>query len=627
MSRLPPRPDLEWKDDGTPVSRAFNDVYFSLSDGLEETRSVFLKACGLPERWETAPRFTVAELGFGSGLNFLGLLACWKDSPKPDAAWLHFTSVEKFLMSADDARRVLSRWADLAELSKLLLARWPIRTKGVQRIEFPELRATLTIYIGDAEDWLSTCEFAANAWFLDGFAPAKNDSMWGDAIYQLMAQRSAPGALVGTYTVAGHVRRGLAEVGFQVSKQPGFGRKRERLEAIWPDDANTPSRPDLSLACPDKVSFEKIVIVGAGIAGACAARAYAERGFSVKLIDQASGPASGASGNPIGLVMPRLDAADTPQARLLIQTYLRARRFYEDRCPGELHHLDVRQTPQNDKEQIRFDKLMADPPLDEGWLSSGPEGLVHSGAVMVKPAELVARLIDHSNIELCWNSRLDELEEVSQPASLVIIATGWQSPDLLGQDVTPLTGKMGQVNWGARQTEASEPAAKASGSYILSLDETILFGATFEKIDAGETPDVSDAATAENIAAAQTLAPDWLAGLDLGALQARASVRGTTPDRMPIAGVCFEAERVRSVLQPLSKGADVSECLPHTPTVYALCGMGARGFTFAPLLAELIVAQSLGEPLPLARPEIEQVTPVRFLVRAVRKGTALSSES
>lgn len=627
MSRLPPRPDLEWKDDGTPVSRAFNDVYFSLSDGLEETRSVFLKACGLPERWVDRTCFTIAELGFGTGLNFLGLIDCWQKSTRQPDAWLHFVSVEKFLMSADDARKALSRWPELDALSELLISRWPVRMRGLQRIEFPEVNVTLTIYIGDAEDWLYLCDFKADAWFLDGFAPAKNDDMWRNRLYGLMAKHSAPGCLVGTYTVAGHVRRGLAEAGFEVAKKPGFGRKRERLEAVWPDGNNDEVVPDPYVCLPDRATFHNVAVVGAGIAGACVANAFARRGYRVRVFDAASGPASGASGNPLGLVMPRIDAADTMQARLLLQCYFRALQFYAHLDDEAKIPVTARHFAQNDKERTRFEKVLADPPLDESWLTGewvndGPV-LLHHGAMMVRPTKVVEALLDHPNISCVWNapvSEIDTLRNDMGEAALVIVTAGWTSGTMMTDAGLSLAGKLGQVDW-ADQLVPCVTSARADGSYIIRTDNTLLFGATFERVKAGETPDCSEEARQSNLEAAMRLAPDWMQDVDRSDLKSRASVRGTTPDRMPIAGVLFETGSVLPVLGPLAHGIDIREPVPHQPLNYTLTGLGARGFTFAPLLADLIVSQVLGEPLPLARSEVEQVSPLRFLIRAVRKGT------
>ena len=627
MTRLPPRPDLDWKDDGTPVAQAFDDVYFSLSDGLEETRSVFLKACGLPERWKNQKHFTVAELGFGTGLNMVALIFSWLQSKKQPDAWLHFVSCEKYLMEAADSNKVLVRWPELKFISDRLIETWPDRASGLQRIIFPDWNVTFSLYVGDVQDWLETCDFTANAWFLDGFAPARNDDMWGAQIYQRMARKSAEGCLIGTYTVAGAVRRGLAEAGFQVSKREGFGRKRERLEAIWSDPVPAAQVTDPYLTRPCPANPSKVVIIGAGIAGACVARRFAEAGSEVLVLDEGKGPASGASGNPFGLVMPRLDAADTPQARFLIQSYLFARRYYARACPTETHDVTVQQIAQNDKEAERFEKLLADPPLDEGLLADGGTdeevALLHKGALLCEPHGIVQSLLDHPAITCRFEETIGSLEALkdrSDENTIFVITSGWRSKAVFRALSLPLTGKAGQVDWAEGLDQTAIAEARASGTYALKIRDNILFGATFESISDDEEPGISTEARTENLEALERLAPDWKKHLEVTMLKSRASVRGTTPDRMPVAGVVFDDEKFRTAISPLAYGRPVAAELPYDHRAYILAGLGARGFTFAPLLAELVWAQATGAPLPLARPELEQISPARFSVRAVRRG-------
>ncbi len=624
MTRLPSRPNLDWKDDGTPVATAFDDVYFSRSDGLEETRAVFFRACGLPDRWRDRKSFTIAELGFGTGLNFLALVDLWLGSERRSDGWLDFLTVEKHPMAAEDARRSLARWPELKTYADQLLASWPEQTMSPQRVVFPQWRISLSIFIGDAADWFSSVDFKSDAWFLDGFAPAKNEAMWSEDILKGLGDHAKPGCLVGTYTVAGHVRRGLAAAGFEVSKQPGFGRKRERLEAIYPDDTLSDPQPDIFLRDVPKRQFERVIVVGAGIGGASAARQFAEAGLSVTVIDRAEGPASGASGNPYGLVMPRLDAADTPQARFLIQSYLYSLSFYARHAPDFAHEVSVTQVPQSDAEIKRFSKLAEDPPLNDGRLSFSdeePVSLIHHGAALVEPAKLVAALLDHPSIDCRWNQSVETLEAISGESdekTLTVISAGHLISDLLPEIGEWIAGKAGQVELAESISEGGEQAI-ASGSYALRKDGDLLFGATFEAFK-GDTPSVTDAARDHNIEALGSLAPDWAENLNPNQLISRASVRATTPDRFPIAGCWFDRAETLLNLAPLQHGAPVKGGAVSDGKVYVMAGLGARGFTFAPLLADLIVSQALGRPLPLARSEQEIVSPVRFLVRAIRKG-------
>ncbi len=348
--RLPPRPDLTWKDDGTPVDARVGDVYYSVEDGLAETRAVFLAGCGLPGAWTSGGDHTIAELGFGTGLNFLAAWQMWRAHRK-QAGWLNFVSFEGYPLDAEDIARALHPWPELSALADELCAAWPARAKGIRQIVWPEERLTLTLHIGMIEDTLTRAEFTADSWFLDGFSPAKNAAMWDDLLWPEIARCSRPGTRAATFTVAGAVRRGLRSVSFDVEKQPGHGRKRERLEAVF-------KPADTAAWAP--VKTPRVAIIGAGIAGASLARVLRDRGAEVKVYDRADGPGQGTSGNPLALVMPRLDAGETVQARLLIDAYLSAQAFYKGRVG--VTETETLHRPRDDREAERFAKCSQIPP-------------------------------------------------------------------------------------------------------------------------------------------------------------------------------------------------------------------------------------------------------------------------
>jgi tRNA U34 5-methylaminomethyl-2-thiouridine-forming methyltransferase MnmC len=207
-------PNLAWRDGAIPVAMRFDDPYFSLAGGLAETRHVFLRGNGLPDRFRDG--FRIAELGFGTGLN---LLATVLSHPGPGR--LHYTGFEAFPMAAPDIARALAAFPDLAPVLPGFLAQW---AAGATTLHFPHL--TACIVLGDARQTLPGWTGLADAWFLDGFSPAKNPELWSPALMAEVARHTAPGGTFATYTAAGHVRRALAEAGFAVTRGPGFGRKR-----------------------------------------------------------------------------------------------------------------------------------------------------------------------------------------------------------------------------------------------------------------------------------------------------------------------------------------------------------------------------------------------------------------
>jgi tRNA 5-methylaminomethyl-2-thiouridine biosynthesis bifunctional protein len=179
---------IEWTEDGRPRSSLYGDAYFGADDGLAESRAVFLEGCGLPAAWAGRRGFTVAELGFGTGLNILALLDLWRREGPP-AGRLHLFSVEAHLMPREDAARALSAWPELATLAAPLLAQWPGKRRGFHRIDWPESRASLDLALMEVGEALSLWDGPADAWFLDGFAPALNPDMWRDEVLRAVAAR------------------------------------------------------------------------------------------------------------------------------------------------------------------------------------------------------------------------------------------------------------------------------------------------------------------------------------------------------------------------------------------------------------------------------------------------------
>ncbi|MDB6453994.1 tRNA (5-methylaminomethyl-2-thiouridine)(34)-methyltransferase MnmD [Falsirhodobacter sp. 20TX0035] len=209
--------ELDWRDGAIPVSSRFDDPYFSLTGGLSETRHVFLDGNNLPARFRDG--FHIAELGFGTGLNLLAALIAWRAAGA--AGQLHFTSFEAFPMAAPDMARALSAFPEVAGVAAPILAQY---ANGARHIRLPDLEAR--IVIGDARDTLPTWDGAADAWFLDGFSPAKNPEMWADDLLAQVGAHTAPDGTFATYTAAGHVRRALQAAGFAVERRAGFGTKR-----------------------------------------------------------------------------------------------------------------------------------------------------------------------------------------------------------------------------------------------------------------------------------------------------------------------------------------------------------------------------------------------------------------
>ncbi|KCZ49802.1 MULTISPECIES: FAD-dependent 5-carboxymethylaminomethyl-2-thiouridine(34) oxidoreductase MnmC [unclassified Hyphomonas] len=616
MTRLLTQPEIDWKDDGTPVARAAGDVYFTAGDGLGETRAVFLAGCNLPEAWSGRETFTIAETGFGTGLNFLASWDLWRETRPSPTAFLHFVSYEGFPLAREDAARALSAWPELADLSERLIAVWPGPVRGVRHFIWPEDGVTLTLHLADIAESLPDSIYHADAWFLDGFSPAKNQAMWAPDLFKWISERSVPGTPAATFTVAGAVRRGLAEAGFSVAKAPGHGRKRERLEARL---ATPPSpEPDVYGLSRPLPRANRVAILGAGIAGASAAHALAQLGADPVIFDPEDGPASGGSGNPMGLVMPRLDAGDTAQARLLVDAYLAARHMYAGR-PG-VTETNVRQVPKDDAETARFEKLLADPPLpleDLEALSGG--GVLHKRALIVEPAKLIPSLLEGVEQHYGAAPEVDLAARTVNGAAFdaIILANGMAAGGMLPW--LGLEARMGQVDFTEGPADVP-PFAMASGTYALALGQKRLWGATFDKVAPDTLPFTSDAAREENLKGVETLSPYWIRDTANADIVSRASLRATTSDRLPLIGAVPDHDAFLETFAGMRKGRPADADAPLLERVFISSGFGARGFTWGPWAGSVLAARLCGAPAPASRSALEAIAPTRLLLRALKRG-------
>lgn len=546
-----PAAKLDWSRPGTPAASNFGDIYFSTDGGLDETRTVFLNGCGLPERWELSQNwsnpksFTIAELGFGSGLNFLATWQMWNaqfaDSQLHSPRHLHFVSIEKFPFDRTQLTRALSAWPELASLSKQLIAAWPGRVRGIHRLEFGDVTLTL-IHDDVAAAFDQIDNLRADAWFLDGFSPAGNPAMWNNEVIKKIAAISAPLSRLATFSVAGSVRKALSEAGFVVEKKPGFGRKRHRLEArleansIW-----TKTKP-----------INRALIVGAGIAGRSLARALHRRSIDFDIIDNRSHPA--ASGNPAALVKPRFDLQDRPESRFFLSAYLHALRSYPE--TAILEH-GIRQIPKSEKDATRFKKLLEQAPLGRDQLRWENEALFIDSALVIEPAKIFADF-DVKHADYCGASD-------SERYSHVFVAAGFGIREIATE--LGLRFSRGQLSWAQPIWDHSS----AYGGYAINIDSDCLVGATHDRLDERDPFELRQEDDEKNLSALANISGKTIVARDRAS---RASVRVTTHNTLPLLAKLNEQ-------------------------TWAMTGLGSRGFTFAPLLAEALIADLCGEVGPL----------------------------
>jgi len=584
-------PGLFFADDGAPRSARFGDIYYSLQDGLAESRAVFLGGCHLPEGWRGRTGYTVLELGFGTGLNIATLMQLWVDSRaklEGDArgvagGHLHIFSIEGFLMGADAARQALAAWPELEPFAAALLDQWPAPRQGFHYMDFPQWGVSLTLALSDVGAALTAWQGEADAVFLDGFSPALNADMWSDEVLALVGRRCRPGARLATFTVAGAVRRGLQTGGFAVEKCRGFGRKRERLEAVF--TANH--------AGSREAPVRRIAVVGAGIAGCALMHQAGLLGLDADLFDT-EGIGAGASGNPAALVTPRLDAGDNAISALFADAYAYAGALYRRLCPQAIVGQGLSQMAAGPRDVSRFARIAQQAIFAPGDLETfglgadadAPDrvGIRINHALWVRPREVLDALLDGKAAEI------QRISAIPQGYDAVILACGDGIFDLFDLparfDLRPVRG---QVEFAA---DVDAPRRALSwGGYAVPFDGGLLFGATHERGDRGV--DAREADRARNLESLAAIMPRRATMIAKRPLRSRASIRVMTRDYLPAIGTV-------------------------APGVHVLTGLGARGFCLAPLLARALLADLTGAPSPLpaiannllnvSRPTLTQTT-------------------
>ena len=586
---------VDWADGG-PRSPRFGDMYFQ-ADGLAESRAVFLAGAGLPHAWAGRSRFTVAELGFGTGLNLLATLQLWAATRPCPQARLAMMSIEAFAMSREDAARALRLWPELAALARPLLAHWPDGRRGGRRIAWPELGAVLDLVVDDALPAVEGWDGRADAWFLDGFAPAANPAMWRPDLLAAVAARTAPGGRIASFTVAGAVRRALADAGLDVAKRPGFGRKRERLEAQAPGLA--------SGLVPADPPAPRVVVIGGGIAAAALMRALRAEGVAPLRIDAPGHVA--ASVNAAALVTPRLDAGLGAAARLHAEAFARAVTLYAVETPEAVIARGALQLARRPQDAERFARIaawdgfapaslrMSAPEASAAELdeAAAPATLHLADALVVEPAAVLARWLGPVAPGAVAAVAREAHEVVVHDATGAVLARGdavvlacgaGLAPLLPGMDLRPTRGQA------TTAPVAFTGGAAAWGGYAIPTRDGVLFGATHARGDTDARARlVDDAANLRTLTQAR---PAFAARLQDAPLTGRAAVRLAAPDHLPLAGP-----------------------IPGLKGVWTLGALGGRGFTLAPLLAEHVAAGIVGAPSPLAVDLAALVSPARMASR------------
>lgn len=612
---------LAFNAEGTPYSREFDDLYHSADGGAAQAHHVFLGGNGLPARWRGARSFTILETGFGFGLSFLATWDAWREDPARSAR-LHYVSVEKHPFTAQDLAVLHAPHAAFAALSEELRSAWPLLVPGMHRLEFENGRVVLTLAFGDAAELVPQLRLAADAIYLDGFAPAKNPDMWSLALLKSVARLAAPGATAATWSVASSVREGLRAAGFVSERRRGFARKSEMLVARF-----VPAR--VLRPAPSLPGERSAVVVGAGIAGAAVCERLASSGWEVTLVERHRGLALEASGNHAGAFHPVLAPDDSPFARITRAAFTflleHWRQFDAIGASPEWKRCGVLQLARDAREAAsqRAALEALKPPLSYAQLLDARAASVSAGATLaagglwfqeggwIRPRSFARALITRSGARVLYGREAAALERAGPrwivrdregdeiaAAGAVVLANAADALQLAPMPQVRLRRVRGQLTY-LPPLRGLKTVVLRGGMVLPPIDGVSVAGASFDLDD--EDPSVRVASHEDNLERLERIVPGGSRGLDPKKLEGRTSFRTVARDRLPLVGML------------------------DAPGLYGAFAYGSRGLLWAGLAGELLASLMEGAPLPLEAPLAAALAPERFARRASRRAGSTGS--
>ena len=646
---------IEWRD-GQPYSKDFDDVYFSVNDGRAESEYVFLQQNDLAERFSTADKFVIAETGFGTGLNFALTLKCWQACAPADAQ-LDYFGIDFSPLSPEDILRAAGCWPELAVYFAAFLKDYPLPVVGRHLCSIANGRVRLHLVFMDVAEALENETLGVDAWFLDGFSPPKNPQIWNQKIYSLLAQNSAPSASLATYSAAGAVRRGLAEAGFAVEKRPGHGNKREMLVARFVDHETLRSVCSPWYAMPRSlVTSKHAVVLGAGLAGLAVAWSLIKRGWTITLVDKHTAVAQEASGNAVGLVLPRLSVAVTHDARFYSSAFLHA--------VSALNQLQTRHRSVTGNDiwcgdgvysampEKRAQRLLDSHHFHADYLRQMNRADTHyqippdssvlwlSQAGWASPAGVCAAMLHACGDSLCFAQAtiasiqqetsgqanawklLSAEQDVLFESEHVVLANGTHVTGFPQTQWLPVSSARGQLTELVLKNGTRRPEhAYSAEQYLapaLNAEHSYYCGASYHLND--DCVELRAVDQQSNFEFVEQCCPGIFQLADGPA--GRVGFRAVSDDRLPIIGPVPDVKWFEQHYSDLQHGRPEKNyaSAKHLAGLYVSAAHGSRGITSCFLAGEVIAAQIENTPLPVESAVAAIVNPARFIIRRLKRG-------
>jgi len=671
-------PKLRFEQDGSPFSEQFNDIYFDSASGYQQSEQVFIIGNNITERIKQAKvNFVIGETGFGTGLNFLLTLQAYQklQQSSPDnhqSKKLNFISIEKYPLTKAQLSKSLQAFPQLRYFADLLLAQYPDfegHNEAYKEftLSFFNDQVSLNIIIDDAGAGLTNIKTAktglVDAWYLDGFSPAKNPDMWTAVLFEQIGRLSKPQASIATFTVAGFVKRHLQRVGFRTQKTSCIGNKHEMLTGVFQQDpkSNKGYQQRPTITKPQQVS-----IIGGGIASACAAFALTKQGIKVNLYCKDNSLAQGASSNAIGALYPLLHQQADDISLFYQQAFWRARAVYDEVIEQGFSFphqwcglLDIAYKETIIKQQQKFSELApwpkdlihcidASKASEVANLDLSAGGLFMPYAGWLSPQDAVKQMINAAKatgkLRIENNTLVTTIKPIKTTlpadshkknwllstnkgefeASVVILCGGAEMIDFDWVNQLPFSSVQGQVTSMKTNDKISKLATVIchKGYLTPSHKKMHCIGATFNKNSTRITAEPEE--DQFNIDMLTTCLPELAKSINWTTqdiVTSKSRLRCMTPDHMPMVGPMPDIQKHIESYPHLAKDKNwkYQQSTPVIDNLYVMMGFGARGLCSAPLAADILTADLCGTPYPVDNNMLFNLSPNRFVIRDIIK--------
>lgn len=684
MSLLLETADIDWSNE-VPFNKQFGDFYYQSEGGYEESLYVFLQANELGKRLE-APKsesdsLVIVETGFGTGLNFIATLNYWKALPEPKKR-LDYTSIECFPLTQQDLTQAAHLWPELDESYQALLKQYPAPIRGCHSLYFEDRKITLRLIFDTLENTIDQYSLPADVWYLDGFSPSNNTTMWTDDAFSFLAANSNTSTTLSTFTSAGFIRRALESHGFEIKKRTGYGPKREMITARYNEPSNessaqharkrklTPIQPwhlassstlktvknDIyETSSPSPENSLSVAIVGAGIAGLTSALTLASRGFKVDLLEKSANALAGASSQPQLIMYAKYPKKPNNESKLLLNAQLFAEQFFAAHQQKSKetfwHPVGVAQLSWNDTERAKHTDFLDNFRLPNqvvrhltreevreiSGINCSVEALYFENAGWLDTKAFERYVLSQDTINWRPNCTVSSIKLTKNEATLhwksgsssgalnfghVVLCNAYDALSLLPSMTLPLKKLRGQTTQILTSDQSTPKTVLCGEGYLCpSKGKEVHLGASYDLVRADATIIPED--DIENIKQLNKWLPSWGTQDELTNCisGSEAGARTTTSDYMPIVGRSLNEEeyaRALSGLKQNAKGEKRTYGL-FEERLHINVGYGSKGLTFSPSCADLIASNIAKVPNGHSHQLQKMLSPARFIVRSLKK--------